>query len=115
MKNARNHNKAEPSALDSIDFTGFAGTDSPRHLRVIQALLGNPRPREEIDQIAGCSNGPELIAELRRRGLEVPCSRKRKIDRDGIDTLPGTYYFTQQDRQKISDWKATTLQQGGKP
>lgn len=105
MKNARNHNKAEPSALNTADFNGFAGTDNPRHLRVIDALLSSPRPREEIDSIAGCSNAPELVAELRRRGVEVPCLRKHKVDRDGIDTLPGTYYLTPLDRQKINDWK----------
>ena len=61
----------------------FTGTDNPRHLRAIQAILTRPRRREDVDAIAGCSNAPELVAELRRRGLEVPCERIKFIDRDG--------------------------------
>ena len=84
----------------------FAGTDNPRHLRVIFALLTRPRPREEIDNIAGCSNGPELVAELRRRGLELPCARTKKKDRDFFDCWPGVYHFTQQDRRRVFKWLA---------
>ncbi len=29
--------------------------------------------REELDRIAGSSNGPETISSLRSRGLEIPC------------------------------------------
>ncbi|MBK5204065.1 MAG: hypothetical protein JJD98_01245 [Polaromonas sp.] len=91
------------------DFTPparFSGTVNPRHLRAIQALMTHPTPREHVDQIAGCSNGPELIAELRRRGLEVPCSRTKKKDRDLFDCWPGVYYFTQQDRRRVNQWLA---------
>jgi len=62
----------------------FSGTDNPRHLRAIHAMLSRSRKREEVDSIAGCSNAPELIAELRRRGLSVPCLRVPAIDRDGF-------------------------------
>lgn len=100
-------------ATDSIaNVVKFTGTDNPRHLRVIQALLTRPQPRESIDRVAGASNGPELIAELRRRGLEVPCTRTHRKDRDGFDVLPGVYHFNQQDRAKVNAWKASR-QQGG--
>ena len=56
--------------------------------------------------MAGASNGPELVAELRRRGLELPCTRTKKIDRDGFDVLPGVYHFTQQDRRRVIQWIA---------
>ncbi|MDL2336459.1 MAG: hypothetical protein QFE16_01325 [Pseudomonadota bacterium] len=85
----------------------FLGTDNPRHLRVIQAVWVRPIPREHLDVIAGCSNGPELVAELRRRGLEMPCSRTRKQDRDLFDCWPGVYHLTQRDRQKLAAWKRT--------
>ena len=101
--------KAEQSALNSVNFivpARFTGTENPRHLRTIQALMTRPTPREYVDQIAGCSNGPELIAELRRRGLEVPCSRTKKKDRDLFDCWPGVYYFTQQDRRRVNQWLA---------
>lgn len=83
--------KAEPSAPNRREFTG---TDNPRHLRAIHALLQRPRRREDVDAIAGCSNAPELIAELRRRGLgkeHLPCERVDFIDRDGKPCRPGVY------------------------
>lgn len=82
----------------------FAGTDNPRHLRVIHALLVRSRTRENVDAIAGASNGPELIAELRRRGLAAPCDRIPAIDRDGREVLRGVYHLTAADRRKVHDW-----------
>ena len=92
-----------------LNFTAlrrFQGTDNPRHLRVIQALLTRPLPREQLDSVAGASNGPELVAELRRRGLEVPCTRTKKKDRDLFDCWPGVYHLTQQDRRRVYRWLA---------
>lgn len=83
----------------------FLGTDNPRHKRVIQALLSNPRTREAVDRIAGASNGPELMAELRRRGLDAPCQKVPALDRDGLPTKVGIYSFTADDRKKIELWK----------
>ena len=107
VKNAR-PSKAETSAReqgDSSSSAAFLGTDNPRHLRVIQALLTRPLPREQVDSVAGCSNGPDLIAELRRRGLDAPCERTKKKDRDMFDCWPGVYHLTQRDRRRISMWK----------
>ena len=98
--------KAESSAPNRPKFTG---TDNPRHLRVLDALLKRPRRREDVDSIAGCSNGPELIAELRRRGLgdeHLPCKRIRFIDRDGYPCRPGVYSLTEQGRRAIFAWLA---------
>jgi len=67
-------------------------------LRALAALLRRPIPREQLDSIAGCSNGPELIAELRRRGLgddHLPCERIKFIDRDGNVCRPGVYSLTE--------------------
>jgi hypothetical protein len=85
----------------------FAGTDNPRHLRAIQGLLTRPTPRQTLDQIAGCSNGPELVAELRRRGLEIPCDRIDAIDRDGRPCRPGVYHLTDADRRRLNRWLHT--------
>ncbi len=84
----------------------FTGTDNPRHLRVIPALMTRPRRREDVDGIAGCSNGPDLIAALRGLGLEVPCERIRFLDRDGNVCRPGIYSFTLRDRRKVLAWQA---------
>ena len=101
--------KAVSSALNRLDFTAtarFTGTVNPRHLRTIQALMTRPITREHLDQIAGCSNGPELIAELRRRGLDMPCKRITFIDRDGYPCRPGVYSLTIADRRMIYAWMA---------
>lgn len=86
--------------------THFTGTDNPRHLRVIQALMTRPLPREQLDRVAGASNGPELVAELRRRGLELECTRTKKKDRDLFDCFPGVYHFTTADRRRVIQWLA---------
>ena len=84
----------------------FTGTTNPRELRAIAAMLRRPLPRQELDSVAGCSNGPELVAELRRRGLSVPCERISFIDRDGFKCRPGVYSFTASDRRAIYQWLA---------
>ena len=83
----------------------FVGTDNPRHLRALQALTVRPVPREQLDKVAGCANGPDLVAELRRRGLELPCERGCKKDRDLFDCWPGVYFLSQRDRRKLTEWK----------
>lgn len=97
------------SAPNSAKFTG---TDNPRHLRAIAALLRRPLPRENLDTVAGCSNGPELVAELRRRGLELPCKRINFVDRDGFICRPGVYFLTTADRRKLHQWKVRRMNGG---
>jgi hypothetical protein len=80
----------------------FAGTDNPRHLRVLSRLLVVPLMlREHLDAVAGASNGPALVADLRGKGLELPCSRVNAIDRDGRTCKPGLYLLTAADRALI--------------
>jgi hypothetical protein len=88
----------------NLNTAKFAGTDNVRHLRVIAALLRRPMRREHVDAEAGCSNGPDLIAELRRRGLEIPCSRIEAFDRDGLPCRPGVYHLTPRDRRLVHRW-----------
>lgn len=83
---------------------GFQGTDNPRHLRVLHALLRRPLPRESLDSVAGCSNGPDLISELRSRGLDLPCERIKFIDRDGKLCRPGVYSLLSTDRALVYRW-----------
>lgn len=83
----------------------FTGTDNPRHLRIVAALEVRARPREEIDRIAGASNGPQHILELRERGLEIPCERTPCYDRDGHEVQRGIYYFTERDRRRLRAWQ----------
>lgn len=105
MKTPPNQTAFE-SAPDKAHSTSnkFTGTDNPRHLRAIQALLTRPQRREHLDAVAGCSNTPELIAELRRRGLDVPCERVPDLDRDGQPIRRGVYHFVKSDRRKLNEW-----------
>lgn len=105
MKTPPNQTAFE-SAPDKRDYTSnkFSGTENPRHLRAITALMTRPQRREHLDAVAGCSNAPELIAELRRRGLDVPCERVPDLDRDGQPIRRGVYHFLKIDRRKILAW-----------
>jgi hypothetical protein len=101
---------AELTLADTKDFTAsaarkFTGTDNPRHLRVIHALMIRPRKREEIDRIAGASNGPALIGDLRKLGLYAPCQRTPGIDRDGYPVKFGIYEFDDADRRAVRTWQ----------
>ena len=53
----------------------FQGTENPRALRLLRALLKQPLTRESADTITGASNGPEEVRKLREQGLELPCYR----------------------------------------
>lgn len=110
MKNARPANY-ETSAdltfgiLPSQKKSGkFFGTKNPRQLRVLVLLLKRSMRREDIDRVAGCSNGPDLIADLRRRGLDIPCTRIDAFDRDGRPCRPGVYHLTDSDRRSLYKW-----------
>lgn len=95
----------------------FTGTDNPRHLRALAVLLRRPVSREELDSVAGCSNGPELVAELRRRGLgkeHLPCERIQFIDRDGNACRPGVYSLTERGRRMVYAWMAKRSKGGAK-
>jgi hypothetical protein len=95
------HHKAETTPVQ------FPGTDNPRYLRAIAELLRRPIPRESLDRAVGCSNGPDLIAGLRRLGLEAPCERIEFIDRDNQVCRPGVYSLTQRDRNSLYRWMAS--------
>lgn len=101
MNNARLP-KGKTSAVEQRQFY----TDNPRHCRAIALLMQRPAKREELDARAGCSNFPELAAELRRRGLDMPCERIEALDRDGRPCRPGIYSLTVADRRKVARWLA---------
>ena len=107
MRSARpsNAKTSAPKQGDSKATASFLGTDNPRHLRVLQAVTVRPLPREHVDRIAGCSNGPQLVSDLRDLGLEMPCTRTQKLDRDMFACFPGVYHLTQNDRRKLNEWK----------
>ena len=102
-----------PKQGNSKSTAAFLGTDNPRHLRVIQAVTVRPVPREELDRVAGCSNGPALVADLRDLGLELPCTRTKKVDLDLFACWPGVYHLTERDRRKLNAWKRRRITSRG--
>jgi hypothetical protein len=92
----------------------FVGTTNLRHLRVIEALLDGPKTRKMLDKIAGCSNGPDLIFELRKLGLGkegLPCIMVLSKDRDGLETRHGLYFLSDDGRRAVIAWLRESLSQ----
>ena len=77
----------------------------PRELRAITALLSDSQSRESLDRAIGCSNTPDVIYRLRRKGLDIPCIFMDDIDRDGLPIRRGVYFLTENDRRKVNDWQ----------
>lgn len=100
--------KAEPSAPNSANFTAEGSKTpvfTPRQSRVLEALLMSESwiSRESVDRIAGASNGPQIILELRRKvtgheGIEM--QKSDATDRDGKACKPGCYRLTSMGRQR---------------
>lgn len=96
MKNGHHENVATANQSTG-DFTS-----NPRHLRLLKGLMSGPKFREETDRIAGASNSPHYIMELRCKfGLDIPCIPIPSIDRDGKPCRPGRYHLTDEDRLKV--------------
>ena len=105
-------NTKQSTQADSTKDASFIGTSNPRHMRVLHALQSGPCSREVIDRRGGCSNGPQLIAELRDLGLDLPCASTACSDRDGRIVQRGTYYLTSRDQRMVRAWKSQR-QHGG--
>lgn len=97
---------------DSTAPVRFLGTDNPRQLRALRALAAGPVSREQLDRTAGCSNGPELIAKLRRRGLDIRCEMARGKDRDGRPCRFGCYELDANSRAAVVEWLRGRQQAG---
>lgn len=100
---------AEPVPLSATPLK-FAGTENPRCLRVLHALLARPLPRRHVDSVAGCSNGPALISDIRDLGLGkggLPCTLIPDRDRDGRRIRRGVYYLTAAASRAVYAWLRT--------
>lgn len=75
---------------------------TPRHRRMLLALLAGPQTREEMDRIVGASNGPDEVMRVRRRfGLAIPCERRKGWDRDRHRVEFGVYSLSATDRPAV--------------
>ena len=80
----------------------FDGAHSPREFRFLQTVLHRHMTREELDAVSGASNGPEIINQLRSRGLELPCFKLGTMDRDGAWVYRGLYALSHKDRGQVA-------------
>lgn len=115
QKKKSGRHQAEPDLFDTAEPTAhstapikFAGTDNPRYLRVLVAILIRPLPREHVDGVAGCSNGPDLISNLRDLGLGkqgLLCTNIPDYDRDGRPIKRGVYSLSDAGRRAVNAWQ----------
>jgi hypothetical protein len=96
-----------PSVLSSVHSTQISFT--AREYRILHALLNSNHwiNRESIDRIAGASNGPQVIQNLRRKitgydGLEM--IQFPALDRDGKHCRVGHYRFTPIGRERVQKY-----------
>lgn len=105
-ENAQPRN-AEPSAPSNGVNPTTTKSMTPSQSRVLQALLGTDDwiAREAIDRIAGSSNGPEVIRQLRQRfGYDaIEMERISTVDRDGLPTQPGRYRLSDTGRECLAE------------
>ena len=80
----------------------FDGARNPREFRFLQTALHRHMTREEVDAVSGASNGPEIVNQLRGRGLEIPCYRLGSMDRDGAWVYRGLYALTTADMRQVA-------------
>lgn len=80
------------------------GFTTARQYRVINALMRGPESREAVDRIAGASNGPAVVQQLRMLGYDIPCKRVSHTDRDGLAGWHGVYSLTHTDRLRVHEW-----------
>jgi len=97
---------AEQSSLDSNRIKPFVGTNNPRRIRALIALVYRDCvSREDLDNLAGCTNSPDLVAQLKKRcGLDIQMREVHTKDRDGRSTWFGVYSLVIEDKYRVRQW-----------
>jgi len=97
---------AEQSSSDSNRIKPFVGTNNPRRIRALIALVYRDYvSREDLDKLAGCTNSPDLVAQLKKRcGLDIQMREVHTKDRDGRSTWFGVYSLAIEDKYRVRQW-----------
>lgn len=83
----------------------FKGTKSPRRIRALIALVYRDYvSRENLDRLAGCSNSPDLVFQMKNAGLPIQTREVKAKDRDGRNTHYADYYLTPVIKAKAKEW-----------
>jgi len=101
---------AEQSSLDSNRIKPFVGTNNPRRIRALIALVYRDCvSREDLDRLAGCTNSPDLVAQLKKRcSLDIQTREVKVKDRDGKSTWYGEYSLAIEDKYRVKQWLVST-------
>src|SRR5262245_60175887 len=95
LKNSLSSMTPKANAADKgvATVTKFPGTRDPGQLRLLDALLSSSLglKREEVDNIAGTTDGHDIVHGLRNLGLEIPCEFVQREYRDGEACHSGRY------------------------
>lgn len=86
-----------PNSIQPIRFT-------VRQTRAVERLARGPVMRETLDRHIGCSNAPEIVRQLRSKGIGIDCYEVKSVDRDGKPCYPGRYILTDLGRQTLEHW-----------
>ena len=91
-----------PIQFEELPPAGF-DPSNPRHIRVAKALMAcRGLWRFEVDDIAGCANGPQLMADIGHKNIHWICTKIERVDRDGRTCKPGFYELTPAGRELIA-------------
>lgn len=78
---------------------------TPRQRRLCEEFAtGRKLWREDVDRIAGASNGPNVMSQLKRKGLKWQCDHIKKIDCDGEPCEPGLYSIVGSGWETLRAW-----------
>lgn len=91
------------SALRSLDFMPPIRFTA-RQSRAVECLARGPAMREVLDGYIGCSNAPEIVRQLRNKGVSIDCQEVKSVDRDGKPCYPGKYSLTYKGRMTLEHW-----------
>lgn len=81
-----------------------------REYRLIEALYRHGEvSRHDLDELVGAENSPDVVFRMKSTGWELPCKRRKMIDRDGKTCMPGFYSLSEADRQAVekNGWATT--------
>lgn len=117
MKKRPTPTNGKTSALDSADSTDSRMPDvgavaavqprvNQRQRRALDALWLHPNGvmREELDRMAGCSNAPQLVRDLKDKGADITCEIVEVFDRDGNRCRSGRYALSVAGRAMLAAW-----------
>lgn len=107
MENAQTLQVESPSVPNNANSTATKKIRlTPRQSRLLDELMSASGwiSRENVDRIAGASNGPQIVMELRRKltghdGLDM--RKTVATDRDGKTCQPGRYRLNELGRQRV--------------